>query len=131
MSEKEFQDQLAVQIALDTINQSPEVPVCHYSGFIDGKLYRSVKSRTVWTRKCDVSTSFRQSHTYRALEDRADEICRIEHPEWFELIREDRYYPFNRPWVKTKHCRDLINFREAFIEAWKDKHFEVREVFHT
>lgn len=125
MTEKEFQECLAAQIAFDTIDQTPEVPVHYYSGFIDGKLYLSKKGKTVWTRKCDVTNSFLQSGTYETLKDRAEELCVEAHPVWFEP--EKNYY--NRPRIKSMHYGDVDRFVDSFIKAWTDKHFEIREVF--
>lgn len=125
MTEQEIKNRVETLIALCTVNKVPNVPVVFYSAFIDGKLYRNLKGKTVWNRKCDVINSLKHnSELFKYLELVFEDKCRENNPTWF-------YRPYtwsDRLWAVSKHSKDVRTYVETEIQAWWNEHVEIKEV---
>lgn len=125
MTEQEIKNRIESLIAICTVNKDPKVPILFYSAFIDGKLYRNLKGKTVWNRKCDVVNSLKHnSDLFRFLELVYENKCRENNPDWF-------YKPYDwsdRFWPVSKHRNHVRAYVETEIQAWWNKHVEIREV---
>lgn len=125
-TKEEIEQAIQSYIAHYTVQQDPKAPMHFYSAYIDGKLYKGPKGKTVWTRKCDVVNSLKHNtDLFRFLRDTYEEEIYEAHPEFFD----SETYSWQRiPWVKSQYRNDVNSIVNVKVDNWWRTHVQIKEV---
>ena len=126
MTKGEFSNRVEDLIARITVSKDPKKPTHFYSAYIDDKLYRGPKGKTVWYRTCDVVNSLKHNtDLFRFLRSAFEKELYELHPEFFE--KEKNYWQ-QVPYVRNNHRKEVENFIESKVDEWYLNHVQIREI---
>ena len=122
MGKFDFENDVKWYISCSTVVGDPKIPVKHYIGHIDGKLYKSRKGKTVWNRRNDIVNSLRHnSPIFGYLRGYYTNQLWEEHPEYF-------VEGYSWPYVKPRCHEKVEKFVDSKLQAWWDEHVEIIEI---
>lgn len=128
MTKEEFDNKVKSLILINTVSADPKVPMHFFSAYIDGKLYRGPKGKTVWNRKCDVTNSLRyNTDLFRFLRETYETEVYEAHPEFFYKTLSWQRIPY----TKSEHLKEVTSIVESKIDEWWKEHVEIREVLQS